>query len=95
VDDEPPLNRWGRVIAPADGAGAYLMIEIEASEDRMKPPSADAIRVWQRRPGVPDDDDYNWTTWLHRPDLDDWMVEKGYVIDEWSPEGVEPDWTGA
>jgi hypothetical protein len=90
---DPPFNRWGRVIAPADVAGAYLRVEVESSDAWKKPPPADAIRIWQRRPGVPDDDDYNWTTWIHRPDLGQWMTESGYVIDEWLPEGVAPDWT--
>jgi hypothetical protein len=57
------------------------------------PPPADAIRVWQRRPGAEDDDDLNWTTWLHEPDLEAWLRARGYEFAEWLPAGAEPDWT--
>ena len=90
---EPPFDRWSHVVAPDEAAGVYVLIEVESPEGWKKPPPADAIRVWQRRVGVPDDDDDNWTVWLHRRDLGSWMAAAGCVIDEWLPEGVEPDWT--
>jgi hypothetical protein len=92
---EPLFNRWGHVVAPTEAAGVYVLIESESPEGWKKAPPADAIRVWQRKPGVPDDHDLNWTTWLHRADLSAWMTGKGYVIDEWLSEGVEPDWMSA
>ena len=92
---EPPFDRWGHVVAPDEAAGVYMLIEVESPEGWKKSPPTDAIRVWQRRPGVLDDDDYNWTSWLHRRDLASWMAEKGYVIDKWLPEGVEPNWNSA
>jgi hypothetical protein len=50
-----------------------------------------AIRIWHRRPGAaPDDDLNNWTVWIHHRDLASWMDT--CVIDEWTPEGVEPSW---
>ena len=78
---------------PDYAAGVYLLIEVESSDGWKKPPPSDAIRVWQRRPGVPDEDNDNWTVWLLRPQVGSWMAETGYVIDEWLPAGVEPDWT--
>lgn len=90
---EPPLRRWGRVTAPPEAAGVYMLVETESPEGWRKAPPPDSVRVWQRKPGVPDDDDFNWTLWLRRRDLSAWMVEKGYVVEEWLPEGVEPDWS--
>lgn len=91
-DQNMPFGRWGRIAAPAEAAGAYILIEVESSEGWKSPPPADAIRIWQRRPGVPDDDDSNWTVWLHRDQLGGWIGDRGYVVDEWLPPGVEPDW---
>ncbi len=92
---EPPFKRWGRVIAPPEAAGVYVLVELESAEVWKKPPTADAVRVWQRKPGVPDDDDFNWTLWLRHGHLSAWMTDKGYVIEEWLPEGAEPDWSSA
>jgi hypothetical protein len=59
--DEPPLNRWGRIDAPPDVAGVYRKVEVESAEGWKKLPPSDALRVWQRRPGVEDDHDDNWS----------------------------------
>ena len=91
VDDLPlPLNRWGRIARPAHASGAYLYAEVEPGEDWKKPPSEDVIRLWQRRPGVPDDHDDNWTVWLPTASLAEWVSE--YEFAEWLPEDREPDW---
>ncbi len=89
---EPPFHRWGRVAEPANSRGAYLLIAEERSDGWTKPPPEDAIRVWHRRIGAPvDDDSDNWTVWLHRRQLQTWMAN--YVIEEWLPEGIEPQWS--
>jgi len=90
-DPHPLFDRWGH----DRSSGVYVLFEVESSEGWKKSPPDDAIRVWQRKPGVPDDDDHNWSTWLERPQVCSWMAEKGYDIDEWLPEGVEPDWRSA
>ena len=84
-----PFGQWGRVTARE--SGSFLCIERQASEEQKKPLPADAVRIWMRRPGEPDDSDFNWTTWLHEADLPQWI--SGYGIDEWLPPGVEPDWS--
>jgi len=90
-DPEPPFHRWGRLAAPAESRGAYLLIEEESPEGWKVPHPADAIRIWHRRPGAADDDDLNnWTVWLHRPELPTWMAD--YIVEEWLLAGVEPSW---
>ena len=90
-DVEPPFNRWGRIEAPSEAAGVYRLVEVDTAEEWKNPPPSDAVRVWQRRPGVEDDHDDNWTVWLQRPDLAEWM--SAVTISEWLPEGQEPDWS--
>jgi hypothetical protein len=90
-EPKPPIGQWGRVREPAWRAGAYVLVEVESPEGWKQPPPDDAIRVWQRRPGVADDHDDNWTMWLHRHQLASHFAD--VVIEEWLPEGAEPDWT--
>ena len=84
-----PFGRWGRVTAPEPGS--YLYVERETPAERKKPQPKDAVRVWMRRPGEPDDSDFNWTTWLHETDLPEWLSR--FTIDEWLEPGAEPDWS--
>lgn len=87
---EPPFDRWGRVESPPEMAGLFILVEVESGDRWKKPPPADAVRVWHRRPGVNDDHDDNSTVWLHRHQLPSWL--SSVTIKEWLPEGVEPDW---
>ncbi len=90
-DGEFPLNRWGRLSSPPESAGGYLLIEKESADGWKVEPPEDAIRVWHRKPGPADDDNMNnWTVWLHRHQLLDWMTT--YAVEEWLPEGTEPTW---
>jgi hypothetical protein len=90
VDDESiPFGRWGRVTAPEPGS--YLYVERETPAGWKKQPPKDAVRVSMRRPGEPDDSDYNWSTCLHETDLPEWLSR--FAIDEWLEPGAEPDWS--
>lgn len=94
VTIDVPLDRWGRIIEPAESAGAYLLVERENGEGWKKPPPADALRLWHRTPGAEDDDDLkNWTVWFTSKEAADWFDR--YTFDKWLAEGVEPDWTSA
>lgn len=88
--DRPPFGRWGRVASPRELEGVYRLVEVESADGWRKPPPPDAVRVWQRRPGVASDHDDNWTVWLRRDQLDEWMSAVTFV--EWLPDGVEPEW---
>lgn len=87
------LNRWGRVGAPPEDEGSFILVEPETGEGWKQPRPKDAYRVWHRRPGVPDDHDDNWTTWLTSDGLSKWFgtPQLAYRV-EWLPEGVEPKW---
>lgn len=94
-----PLNRWGRILAPESEAGSWVLVEQEKPDFWKKPPSADAYRIWLRKPGVTGDDprnDFNnWSVWLHAENVAPWFEAEGYRFAEWLPEGEEPDWNGA
>ena len=94
MDELPvPVGCWGRISRPADSEGAFLLIEKEDAAGWKVPPPADAYRIWRRRPGVAqDDDEENWTLWLHRADVIAWLAAGGYQIDTWLPPGTEPPW---
>ena len=93
--DDPLLHlrfyRWGRLVAPDATAGSFILLEVGANGIRRDHLYA-GIRVSLRRPGVPDCY-HNRTTLLRHCELAGWLDGKGYVISEWLPEGVEPDWT--
>jgi len=94
VAKDVPLGRCGRITTPAESAGAYLLIERESGEGWKKPPPPDALRLWHRTPGAEDDDDLkNWTVCFTSKEAPDWFGR--YTVDEWLPEGVEPDWASA
>jgi hypothetical protein len=82
--------RWGRVVAPDATAGSFMFLEVGANGIRRDHPYA-GIRVSLRRPGVPDRH-HSRTTLLRHCELAGWLRGKGYVISDWLPEGVEPDW---
>ena len=88
----PPLHRWGQLTEPAEVAGAYLFVELESNRGSRHSRRQTGVRVWQRRPGEPDVDGRNSNVPLQLRELVSWMAEKGYVVGEWFPEGVEPDW---
>ena len=67
------------------------MVERESAAGWKKPPPEDAVRVWVRRPGEPDDSDSNWTTWLQEADLPQWI--EPLAIEEWLQPGEEPNWS--
>lgn len=71
----------------------YVLMEPESPQGWRKPPPDDAVRVWQRQPGVPDDSDANWTVWMQNGDLPSWLKSQGYEFEHWLPEGEEPDWS--
>lgn len=91
-DSSVPFDRWGPIVEPPEDEGSYLLLEPEDGEGWTKPPPSDAVRVWQRRPGTPDDDDSNWTTWLPGHDLTSWLDDRGSRFSEWLPVGEEPSW---
>lgn len=85
------MGRWGLIVAPEESHGSYVLIERETSEGWKKPPPADALRMWARRPGDADDDDHNWTLW----DTVEGMQKRLSACRiEWLPPGEEPDWAG-
>lgn len=90
---ELPLGRWGRVVAPEESAGVYVLVERETGEGWKKPPAADATSSVATTAGVEDDYDENWTTWLPWPDVVARFDRASgtYRVVEWLPEGVEPD----
>lgn len=86
-----PLNRWGRLIAPNDEAGAFVLIEKEKPEGWKTRPPDDAYRIYHRRPGTRGDDDINnWTVWFHLDQVSDWWAGMGFRVDDWLPEGTDP-----
>lgn len=86
------MGRWGRVVRPVDDVGSYLTLEPEARAADCPPPPVGAVRLWHRRPGVPDDSDANWTVWLEASQISEWLGPIGRYEVEWLPEGVEPQW---
>jgi hypothetical protein len=88
---EAPFDRWGRIVSPPASAGSYLRVERESAEGWKVAPPEDAVRIWVRKPGAPQDDDMaNWTVWMHETELSEWL--SAYKVAEWLPEGTEPDW---
>ena len=90
VPDDVPLSRWGLLSGPAESIGAYVMIEELTTAGWKIDPSADALRLWHRTPGAADDDTKNRTVWFPRHQLPEWLST--YTVDEWLPEGSEPNW---
>lgn len=86
------LHRWGRVVQPPGPVGLYLLVEPETREEGFPPPPPGSLRIWQRRQGASDDDDDNWSVWITRESVGDWFGPGGYEVEEWLPEGLEPDW---
>ncbi len=89
---EMPLQRWGRVIRPADHVSSYVMIELETRDPGYPPPPPGALRMWHRRPGTADDDDDNWSVWFGSDQTGLWVGPTGAYEVDWLPEGSEPDW---
>lgn len=85
-------HRWGRIVRPANLAGAYLLIEQETREDGYPPPPAGSLRLRVRRPGAPDDHLDNYTVWITAETVPDRFGPEGFEVAEWLPDGQEPTW---